>query len=1022
MAIPVATLGVTIDTKDAKAALAVFGNLTRGADTLERQIQSLTVAYQRLGTAMRTALGGGSATAGGSVGAAMDATRARAAKLGSTITTVGAAASSAGISYQSLGRTVRIAGDAFRSVQTSAGRGALALGTLGGAATRARRDFSAFTRQATADAGGFMGVVIRLTAVFGGLQAAIAGIGVISNFEDIKDSLTALNRGSVGAGNRDFRFARNFARTSPQRIEEVTSAIVGLRNSSIEPTEDLLRLFSDVSSATSDPRGSWAALVKLWQRGQQGGLGVEELEILQNRGVDVYSALQRRLGINRGQVGRVGQTAEGARSMVGALQDEWSEFYGGASELRLDNLSVKWNALTDTVKEAAESIGRGLGRTLHESLDRMTGLVDSGTDKFELLGRTLGHVANGLTAIGSSVITINSALQGFPFGALMTLMGLFAGSGIFKVLSFLNPLPFVGRVGRGMLAAPGNLARATRGFRDMNRTARGFSGGHSRIGAHFANITQDRRALGDMQEYTALFKQLRESDMKMLTDRAAASGRSIDVWDKLTLGLLAMNAQWGAFTVRAPTVIGSLRGITGAARGLAGLVTSSAGAAAAGVLGVAGLTSFASTRQDMKALNKDLEALGIRHADFWTVQQAKFNLFKDAVTDGFAFIGRKISESLGDVFPLLGETESAGTSLSRARGRGGKRARMERFLRQRYMGVGVGVSSMRNAVEGGPVLDPRASGHMARARRHQARLQDEVFDILSLDPDFWQEQTLSNSGVQMGDPRKSAVMGKRASDAHDRNVKVYQQYQVLREWGVELDKVNEELREAVKGLRNFTDTLGSAWTNMVDNIRHGSHSFKEGVRDFFDELGRDLHHRVLDHYLGKPIKQFFQNLMANIFEGLTNPRGLMARQRSGDIFGALFSGLGAGFTTTGGTLAGTVGRAGGALSTINVSSFEGGGFTGSGARVGGIDGRGGFLMIGHPNETFIDHEKGGGFGTPVNVVVNNNANGAHASVQPTADGRGLEVVVENIMANAAKNGGKFTKQMQHSFYLERRVG
>lgn len=39
-------------------------------------------------------------------------------------------------------------------------------------------------------------------------------------------------------------------------------------------------------------------------------------------------------------------------------------------------------------------------------------------------------------------------------------------------------------------------------------------------------------------------------------------------------------------------------------------------------------------------------------------------------------------------------------------------------------------------------------------------------------------------------------------------------------------------------------------------------------------------------------------------------------------------------------------------------SFDGGGFTGYGPRAGGVDGKGGFLMVGHPNETVLDHTKG----------------------------------------------------------------
>lgn len=54
------------------------------------------------------------------------------------------------------------------------------------------------------------------------------------------------------------------------------------------------------------------------------------------------------------------------------------------------------------------------------------------------------------------------------------------------------------------------------------------------------------------------------------------------------------------------------------------------------------------------------------------------------------------------------------------------------------------------------------------------------------------------------------------------------------------------------------------------------------------------------------------------------------------------------------------------------ASFEGGGFTGMGARVGGVDGKGGFPAILHPNETVVDHTKGQGMGTNVNITIQAN--------------------------------------------------
>lgn len=61
----------------------------------------------------------------------------------------------------------------------------------------------------------------------------------------------------------------------------------------------------------------------------------------------------------------------------------------------------------------------------------------------------------------------------------------------------------------------------------------------------------------------------------------------------------------------------------------------------------------------------------------------------------------------------------------------------------------------------------------------------------------------------------------------------------------------------------------------------------------------------------------------------------------------------------------------GVIAGQTIASFEGGGFTGYGARAGGIDGRGGMPAIVHPNESIIDHTKGGG-GVVVNINIQAN--------------------------------------------------
>ena len=80
---------------------------------------------------------------------------------------------------------------------------------------------------------------------------------------------------------------------------------------------------------------------------------------------------------------------------------------------------------------------------------------------------------------------------------------------------------------------------------------------------------------------------------------------------------------------------------------------------------------------------------------------------------------------------------------------------------------------------------------------------------------------------------------------------------------------------------------------------------------------------------------------------------------------------------------------------IKAQSFEGGGFTGRGSRSGGLDGRGGFLGMLHPNESVIDHTRGGSGG----VTVVNNIDATNAD--PGAELRIRQAMAETSQATIA---------------------
>ena len=104
-----------------------------------------------------------------------------------------------------------------------------------------------------------------------------------------------------------------------------------------------------------------------------------------------------------------------------------------------------------------------------------------------------------------------------------------------------------------------------------------------------------------------------------------------------------------------------------------------------------------------------------------------------------------------------------------------------------------------------------------------------------------------------------------------------------------------------------------------------------------------------------------------------------------------------------------VAGAGGILSLLG---FEGGGYTGSGARAGGVDGRGGFPAILHPNETVVDHTKGGGIGGGVTTAeINFNVQAIDASSFNTYLVNNRDTI-DSIINNSLLSNGTVRRTIQ----------
>jgi len=275
----------------------------------------------------------------------------------------------------------------------------------------------------TGAAGGaaFGGMAGSLKSIRGPALAAAAGIaaivlpmkaiaGVGSQFEDLKDSLDQVF-GSMEAGDQAMQKVFTFAQTTPFQIEDATKAFIALKSAGIEPSMNMLQTFADTASVSIDQLGTFEALIRVVQRSAGGGLGLEELNMIADRGIDVFGGLKEELGLSRDEIAEFGKTAEGAKKITDALVVTLNKKFGGAMESKMDNLSTKTSNMVIAFKQLGDEVFKsGLGDFLKNMADSLTEMANgiaksvravSGrqtAEDFGVTGETPQQIATNLTA------------------------------------------------------------------------------------------------------------------------------------------------------------------------------------------------------------------------------------------------------------------------------------------------------------------------------------------------------------------------------------------------------------------------------------------------------------------------------------------------------------------------------------------------------------------------------------------------------------------------------------------------
>jgi hypothetical protein len=212
-----------------------------------------------------------------------------------------------------------------------------------------------------------------------------------SRAEDLKTTLATVT-GSADGAEDAWKFINDFATSTPFDIETLTKTFIKLKSSGVEPTLELLTSFGDAASITTDKVGSLEAITDLFSRTTSGGLGLEELNRLADRGIPAFTILEEKLGIARLEIAEFGKTAEGAAQIKDALLEGMNEKFGGGMETASKNLSTSLSNMGIAANNALIAVGEGgLSAAMNDAANKMSDFLVENEDLAIMLGEKLGE-------------------------------------------------------------------------------------------------------------------------------------------------------------------------------------------------------------------------------------------------------------------------------------------------------------------------------------------------------------------------------------------------------------------------------------------------------------------------------------------------------------------------------------------------------------------------------------------------------------------------------------------------------
>ena len=249
-------------------------------------------------------------------------------------------------------------------------------------------------------------------------SAALAAIGAVkgltgaaASYQELANTLEVVT-GSAENGAEAFANLKKLVQSTPFGLDQLTNSYIKLQAAGIQPTNELLMTFSDVASVTTDRVGTLQAMTDLFARTTAGGLGLEDLNRLADRGIPVFDILSKKMGLARLEVAEFGKTADGAKQILGVLTDELQNRFGGASQKNVKSLTVAFSNFYEEIKNVNAELfnSTGLSDAIVSSLNALSSAISSSVRNIKQFSEDISGSAVAMSLLAPAAIAASVAI------------------------------------------------------------------------------------------------------------------------------------------------------------------------------------------------------------------------------------------------------------------------------------------------------------------------------------------------------------------------------------------------------------------------------------------------------------------------------------------------------------------------------------------------------------------------------------------------------------------------------------